>query len=127
DAARRHDQATRPGNLYLDAAGPARAAQGGGGRSPRDERRRRDRAADACGATGGTVAGIRTVGAVWARAAALQGPPPARVLRRPHARGSGERRRAPGGEKLSAAAAQPVPDPDQIPRRDPAAIWRDAG
>ena len=47
DAALGHDQAARRGHLHVDAARPARAAQGRGHRARGDESRRRDRAPDA--------------------------------------------------------------------------------
>ena len=45
---------------------------------------------------------------------------------RPDARGSHHRHRAPRAEELPPAAGQLLPDPDQVPRRDPAALRRDA-
>ncbi len=44
----------------------------------------------------------------------------------PTARGSDHRLRAQRAEELQAAAAQLLPDPDQVPRRDPPAFRRDA-
>ena len=45
---------------------------------------------------------------------------------RPDPRGGDHRPRAPRTEELSPAAGQFLPDPDQVPRRDPAALRRDA-
>ena len=45
---------------------------------------------------------------------------------RPDARGSDHRHRAQGNAQLQAAAGQLLPDPDQVPRRDPPALRRDA-
>ena len=72
------------------------------------------------------VAGNRALGEVRPAAAADQGPPRARLPVRPDARGSDHRHRAQGDPQLPAAAGQPLPDPDQVPRRDPAALRRDA-
>ena len=47
-------------------------------------------------------------------------------VHRPHPRGSHHRHRAPRAQELSPAAGQFLPDPDQVPRRDPAALRRDA-
>ena len=125
-AARRHDQEARRRHLHVDAARPARAAQGRGHRPRGDESRRRDRAPDAGGPAGRAVAGDRPLGEVRARAAAPQGPARARLHRPADARGSGHRHRAQGDPQLQAAAAEPVPHPDQVPRRGPAALRRDA-
>ena len=48
------------------------------------------------------------------------------VLLRPDARGSDHRHRAARAQELPPAAGQFLPDPDQVPRRDPAALRRDA-
>ncbi len=48
------------------------------------------------------------------------------VLLRPDARGGHHRHRAARAEELPAAAGQLLPDPDQVPRRDPAALRRHA-
>ena len=58
--------------------------------------------------------------------AAPQGPPRARLRGRPDARGGDHRHRAQGDPQLPPAAGQLLPDPDQVPRRDPAALRRDA-
>ena len=120
------DPAPRSGHLHVDAARPARAAQGRGDRARGDEPRRRDRAADAGGAARRAVAGNRTLGQVRAGAAAPQGPAPARLHRPADVRGSDHRHRAQGDQQLQAAAGQFLPDPDEIPRRDAAALRRDA-
>ena len=66
-------------------------------------------------------------GSVRQGAAAHQGPPRARLLLRPDPRGGHHR---PGAratcKQLPPAAGQPLPDPDQVPRRDPAALRPDA-
>ena len=64
--------------------------------------------------------------AVRPRAAAHQGPARARLRGRPDARGSDHRHRAPRAEELPAAAGQLLPDPDEVPRRDAAALRRHA-
>ena len=56
------------------------------------------------------------------RAAPDQGPPRPRVLLRADPRGGDHRRRPAGGDLLPAAAGEPVPDPDQVPGRDPAPL-----
>ena len=61
-----------------------------------------------------------------AGAAAHQGSPRTRLLPRPHARRSHHRHRAQRTQELPAAAGELLPDPDQVPRRDPAAFRRDA-
>ena len=58
--------------------------------------------------------------------AAHQGPPRARLLLRPDPRGGDHRHRAPRNQELPPAAAELLPDPDQVPRRDPAALRRHA-
>ena len=68
------------------------------------------------------LAGERPLGALRQGAAAHQGPQRARLLLRADARGGGHRPRAPRGALLSRPAAQSVPDPDQVPRRDPPAL-----
>ena len=126
DAARRPDPQARRRPLHLAAAGPARAAQGRAHRARGDGPRRRAGGADAGGAAGRAVAGIRALGAVRPGAAAPQGPPRARLLLRPDARGGHHRPGAARDQELPAAAGQFLPDPDQVPRRDPAALRRDA-
>ena len=126
DAALRHDQAARRRHLHLDAAGPARDAQGRGHRARGDEPRRRDRAPDARRAAGGNVAGDRALGEIRAGAAAPQGSPRARLHRPADLRGGHHRHRAQGNQELQAAAAQPVSHPDEVSRRSPAALRRDA-
>ena len=126
DAARGPDPPPRRRPLHLAADRAAGAAQGRGHRPRGNGPRRRDRTADADGAARGAVAGIRPLGAVRPRAAAPQGPPRAAVLLRPDPRGSHHRHRAPRAEELPPAAGQLLPDPDQVPRRDPPALRRDA-
>ena len=48
------------------------------------------------------------------------------ISARPDARGSDHRHRAQGDAELPPAAGQPLSDPDQVPRRDPAALRRHA-
>ena len=120
------DPAPRGRALHLAADGPARAAQGRA-RDPRgDEPRRRARDRDAGRAAGRALGGVRPLGPVRAGAAALQGPPRARHGAGPDARGGRDRPRAPRAQELPPAAGQLLPDPDQVPRRDPAALRRHA-
>ena len=81
---------------------------------------------DARGAAGGAVAGVRPLAGLRQGAAALQGPPRPGLLLRPDPRGSHHRPGAPGGQLLPAAADQPLPDPDEVPGRDPAPLRPDA-
>ena len=62
----------------------------------------------------------------WARAAARQGPPRARLRHPADQRRGHHRHRAPGTAQLQAAAEEFLPHPDQVPRRAPAALRRDA-
>jgi hypothetical protein len=62
DAARRPDPQAGVRPLHLDAAGPARAAQGRAHRARGNEPRRRARSADAGRAAGRAVAGVRPLG-----------------------------------------------------------------
>ena len=70
--------------------------------------------------------GIRQVGAIRSGTAAPQGPPRARLLPGADARGSHHRHRAQRAQELPPAAGELLPDPDEIPRRAPAALRRDA-
>ena len=60
------------------------------------------------------------------RAAARQGPPRARLRDPADQRRGHHRHRAPGAAQLQAAAEEFLPHPDQVPRRAPAALRRDA-
>ena len=60
------------------------------------------------------------------RAAAPQGSPRARLLPGAHARGSHHRHRAQRAQELPPVAGELLPDPDEVPRRTPAALRRDA-
>ena len=122
DAARRHHPPRLGRDLHLAAARHARAAQSGGNRAQRDEPRRRDGAGHAGGAAGRAVAGIGPLAGVRPGAAALERPPRAR-LRDPADLGGGDHRaRARRAEELPASAGALLPDPDQVPRRAPAAL-----
>ena len=79
-------------------------------------------AVDARRAAGRAVAGVRPLAALRQGAAAHPRPPRARVLLRPDPRGGDHRHGAPRRAQLPSAAGQPLPDPDQVPRRDPAAL-----
>ena len=68
------------------------------------------------------MAGVGALGQVRRRAAAPQGPPRPRLLRRTHPRGGDHRHRAPRGHLVAPPPSQHVPDPDQVQRRDPAAL-----
>ena len=91
-----------------------------------DEPRRRRRAADAGRAAGRAVAGIGALPEVRPRAAARQGPPRARLRHPADERGGHHRHRAPGAAQLPRAAEEFLSHPDQVPRRAPAALRRDA-
>jgi hypothetical protein len=66
------------------------------------------------------------LGAIRPGTAAFQGPSSARIRHRPDARRSHHRCRAPRRQELPPAADSPVPDPDQVPRRNPPALRRHA-
>ncbi len=125
-AARQPDPPPRGRHVHLAADRPAGAAQGREHRPRGNEPRRRVRSADADHAARRAVAGIRPLGQVRPGTAAHQGPPRPLVLLRPDARRSDHGHRAPGTEELPPAAGQFLPDPDQVPRRDPPALRRDA-
>jgi hypothetical protein len=126
DDARRHDQAPGRRHLQLHAAGPARDPQGRGHHPRGDEPRRRHRTADAGGAAGRAVAGDRPLPGLRARADAREGPARPRLHHPAHQRRGHHRHRAPGTAQLQAAAAKFLSHPDQVPRRAPAALRRDA-
>ena len=75
---------------------------------------------------GRTVAGNGPLGEDGPQHAAAEGPARARLRRRPDARGGDHRHRAPRDPQLPPAAGELLPDPDQVPRRDPPALRRDA-
>ena len=75
---------------------------------------------------GRALAGVGPLAEVRQGAAADPRPPRPRLLLRPDARGGHHRHRAPGRQELPPAAVQPLPDPDQVPRRDPPALRPDA-
>ena len=82
DAARRPHPPPGGRPLQLAADGPARAAEGRAHRARGDEPRRGARARDAGGAARGAVAGVGPLERVRPGAAALQGPPRARLRAR---------------------------------------------
>ena len=127
DAAGRPGPAARVRPLHLAAAGDACAPKGRDGRPRRDERGRGPGSPDAGGPAGRAVGRVRTLGQLRPRAAASERPPRTRLLRRADPRGGHHRHRAARGAQLQAAPHQPVPDPDEVPRRDPPALRRDAG
>ena len=88
--------------------------------------RRRDRTADAVDPAEGTVGGNRALAEVRRPVAEDQGSQGGRVLLRPDPRGSHHRLRAQRTGQLQAAAGEFLPDPDQVPRRDPPALRGDA-
>ena len=71
---------------------------------------------------GRALAGERALGAVRQGAAAHQGPQRPRLLLRPDARGGRDRPRAARGALVPRPAEEPLPDPGEVPRRDPAAL-----
>ena len=74
----------------------------------------------------GTVGRNGPLGEVRRPVAEDQGSQGRRVLLRPDARRSDHRFRAQRAVQLQAVAGQLLPDPDQVPRRDPPALRRDA-
>ncbi len=126
DGALRHDPACRCRHLHVDAAGPARAAQGRGDRARGNEPRRCDRAPDAGDPAGGAMAGIGALGQIRPRPASHQGPPPARLRRAADVRRGHHRHRAQGAQELQAVAGQPVSHSDQVSRRGAPALRRNA-
>ncbi len=121
-----HDQEGRRRHLLLPAVRLALVSQAGGDRPPRDERGGRDRARHAGDPARRALAGVRTLAALRQGAAAHPRPPRPRVLLRADPRGGGDRHRPSRRQELPAAAVQPLPDPDQVPRRDPAPLRPDA-
>src|SRR5439155_5823740 len=109
-------------HLHLAAARRARAAQGRGCRAPGDEPRRRDRAVDAGGVARLAVAGVGPLAGLRAGTAAPQGPPRARLRAAADLRGGRYRPGAQRAEELPQAAAAFLPDPDQVPRREPSPL-----
>ena len=68
------------------------------------------------------LAGERALGELRQGAAAHQGPQRPRLLLRPDARGGGDRPRAPRRPLVPRAAAEPLPDPGEVPRRGAPAL-----
>ena len=102
-AARRPDPPPGGRAVQLAADGAARAAQGRAHRARGDEPRRGARAGHAGGPAGRAVAGVGPLERVRPGAAAHQGPPRARLRRRPDARGSDHRHRAARAARATAS------------------------
>src|SRR6266403_1070346 len=126
DAACRHDQEARGRYLHVYAPWAALDPQDRGDHPRGDESGRRHRVADAGGAAGRAVGAIRAVGQIRAGTAQAEGPASARFRPATDFRGGRYRHRASGNPQLSATAAQPVSHPDEVPRRAPAPLRRDA-
>ena len=126
DGARRHAAQAGGRDLRLRAARAAHAGEARGDRALRDEQGRRRRAPDAGDPAVVAVGRVGPLGALRQGAAAHQGPPRARVLLRADARGGGDRPGARRRAQLPPASVHALPDPDQVPRRDPAALRPDA-
>ena len=125
-AARRARPAACGRPLFLAPHGPSRPAQGRA-RDPRgDGSRGRPRDLDAGRPARGAVGRVRPLGAVRAGTAAVQGPPRPRHGARADPRGSHHRSCPPRAQELPPAAGQLLPDPDQVPRRDPPPLRRNA-
>ena len=126
DAPRGHDQEARQRPLHVDAAWPDHAAQGRAHRSRGNESRGRARSRDAGDPARRAVAGDRSLGKDGPAHAALKDRQERDFVVGPTHEEVDHRHRAPGDPQLQAAAGQLLPDPDQVPRRDPAALRRDA-
>ena len=123
---RGHGAPARGRPLHVAAARPSRAAQDREHRARGDEPGGSAGGADARRAARGAVAGVGPLGPVRAGAPAPARPSPARLLRRTHPRGGDHRHRAARDPELPPAPPQPLPDPDQVPRRGPPALRRHA-
>ena len=127
DAARRPHPAPRCRHLHLAAARPARGAQGRGHRARGDEPRRRARARRCrrCSppSCGRNPAAGRQYGPELLR---FKDRHERDFCIRPDLRGGDHRHRAQRAEELPPAAGALLPDPDQVPRREPAALRRHA-
>ena len=110
-----------PGHLHLAAARPAGAAQGRADRPRGDGRDRRPGGALPGAAAPRALRGDRPLDRVRRRHLPAQGPQGRRLPARSHPRGDVH----PAGEGpvllLQGPAALALPDPDQVPRRGPAA------
>ena len=126
DDARRPDQETRRRHLQLHAHGPARDPQGRGHHPRGDGARWRGRAAHAGGAASRAMAGDRALREDGPRVAAREGPPRARLRDPAHERRGRHRHRAPGTAQLQAITEEFLSHPDQVSRRAPPALRRDA-
>jgi hypothetical protein len=125
DDARRLDQAARRRHLHYMPMG-LRVIRKVEAIVREEMNRPARRAADAGGAAGRALAGVRPLGEVWARAAAREGPPRARLR---HPADSEEVITDIARQELRsyrAAAEEFLSHPDQVPRRAPAALRRDA-
>ncbi len=119
--ARRLPPPARRGHLQPAAARLARHQEDRGHRPRRDEPRRRRGGADAGLGAGRAVAGVGPLAGLRPGAAPLEGSQGRRVLHRPDPRG-GHRRHGPARHlELPRPAAEPVPDPVEVPRREAAA------
>ena len=121
-----HDTKTCRRHLQLPAAWAPLDPQGGEHRPGGDGPCRRHRDADAGGAAGRALAGVGALGALRQGTSSFQGPKGRRVLHWTDARRGGHRPGTARSQKLPADADQPLPDPGEIPRRDPAPLRPDA-
>ncbi len=126
DAARGHDPAGGGRHLRLAAAGPAGAAQDLRHRARGAEPRRGDRGPDADHPAGRPVARIRPLRRLRQGDAAHPRPARPRHAVRADQRGDDHRNLPRVGALLQGPAAEPLPHPVEVPRRDPAALRRHA-
>ena len=78
------------------------------------------------GAAGGALAGVGPLGPLRQGAAPLPGSPRPGILPRADPRGGDHRSGAQRDQDVPAAPAESLPDPDEVPRRDPSPFRGDA-
>ena len=110
-------QACRTGHLHVAAAGAARPRQGRGGRARGDGRDRRPGGALPGAAAARALRGHRPLDRVRAQPVPAAGPPRQRHAAGAHARGDVHAARRRHLLLVQGAAADAVPDPDEVPRR----------
>ena len=123
---RRHDQEACRRRLHLHADGAAHHPQDRSDHPRRNERGGRGGTLDADRAAGGALAGIGPLGEVRCRASAHQGPSRPRLRDPADVGGSHHRHRASGNQELASAPRELLSHPDEVPRRAPSPLRRDA-
>ena len=126
DAPGRADPPSERRHLFLAAAWVPRSAQDRGDRARGAGPRRRARASHAHHPAGRDLAGERPLRSLRQGDAAHQRPPRARDAVRADQRGADHRDLPRRGEILQGPAAHPLSHPMEVPRRDQAALRRDA-